>query len=242
MLELLHRDTVAQLTNDKSNIFKQNFGVDETEQTKYRILKMMENNDVKVWHVFWNVKLLRRKLQKQLYFVVNCILFKGVEIEVEEFLCSKTVTSTMLVMSRTATVSFGSCCCSQSYPIWGTGVIVPKARGQKREGSASLPWTKCVKNFRELVWSKWWMWSIPCEADEGHGSIIGGDWCKIVNYHHLFWESSLLAVTCTVASYKWGCKIGKEEFVCEYLWHSNNVTKIMEFPCKIPVRWDVVYV
>lgn len=52
MLELLHRDTVAQLTNDKSNIFKQNFGVDETEQTKYRILKMMENNDVKVWHVF----------------------------------------------------------------------------------------------------------------------------------------------------------------------------------------------
>ena len=78
MLELLHRDTVAQLTNDKSNIFKQNFGVDETEQTKYRILKMMENNDVKVWHVFWNVKLLRRKLQKQLYFVVNCILFKEV--------------------------------------------------------------------------------------------------------------------------------------------------------------------
>ena len=32
------------------------------------------------------------------------------------------------------------------------------------------------------------------------------------------WESSLLGVTCTtVASYKWGCKIGKEEFVCEYL-------------------------
>ena len=31
------------------------------------------------------------------------------------------------------------------------------------------------------------------------------------------WESSLLAVTCTVASYKWGCKIGKEEFVGEYL-------------------------
>ena len=56
------------------------------------------------------------------------------------------------------------------------------------------------------------------------------------------WESSLLAVMCTVASYKWGCKIGKEEFVCEHLWHSNNVTKIMEFPCKIPVRWDIVYV
>ena len=115
-----------------------------------------------MWHVFWNVKLLRRKLQKQLYFVVNCILFKGVEIEVEEFLCSKTVTSTMLVMSRTATVSFGSCCCSQSYPIWGTDVIVPKARGQKREGSASLPWTKCVKNLRELVWSiTMWGWWRP---------------------------------------------------------------------------------
>ena len=150
-----------------------------------------------MWHVFWNVKLFRRKLQKQLYFVVNCILFKGVEIEVEEFLCSKTVTSTMLVMSRTATVSFGSCCCSQSYPIWGTGVIVPKERGQKRQGSASLPWTKSVKNL-ELVWSKWWMWSIPCEADEGHGSMVGGDWWKIVNCHHL----GKLTLGCDVYSCK----------------------------------------
>ena len=45
MFELLRRDTVVQLTNIKSNIFTQNFGVDETEQTKY-ILKMMENSDV----------------------------------------------------------------------------------------------------------------------------------------------------------------------------------------------------
>ena len=46
MLELLRSDPVAQLTNIKSNIFTQNFGVDETEQTKYHILKMMENHDV----------------------------------------------------------------------------------------------------------------------------------------------------------------------------------------------------
>lgn len=46
MFEHLHRDTVVQLTNIKSNIFTQNFGVDETEQTKYHILKMMENSDV----------------------------------------------------------------------------------------------------------------------------------------------------------------------------------------------------
>lgn len=46
MLELLHSDTVVQLTNIKSNILTQKIGVDETEETKYRILKMMENNDV----------------------------------------------------------------------------------------------------------------------------------------------------------------------------------------------------
>lgn len=34
MFELLHSDTVVQLTNIKSNFFTQNFGVDETEQTK----------------------------------------------------------------------------------------------------------------------------------------------------------------------------------------------------------------
>lgn len=101
-----------------------------------------------MWHVFWNVKLLRRKLQKQLYFVVNCILFKGVEIEVEEFLCSKTVTSTMLVMSRTATVSFGSCCCSQSYPIWETDVIVPKARGKKKGRICKSSMDKMCKELK----------------------------------------------------------------------------------------------
>lgn len=46
MLELLHSDTVVQLTSIKSNILTQKIGVDETEETKYRILKMMENNDV----------------------------------------------------------------------------------------------------------------------------------------------------------------------------------------------------
>ena len=72
----------------------------------------------------------------------------------------------MLVMSRTATVSFGSCCCSQSYPFWGTGVIVPNARGQKKgrickssmdEMCKELKRTG-VKQMVDVIYTMWGWW------------------------------------------------------------------------------------